>query len=362
MERSDQSFGFHTHKEPPAKTLTNGEKTVNRIFYGLGKVGKAIESQSPRAWNERIIKVINEKIIPKLTPEQLAAVAKHHKGIETGAQIAGFGISAAELYATFLLAGLGVQQIDRLKRISTYKKILRQNYATDWYRGLSQAYTGAVKDNPAGYPALAGTLLFLVDRIRNAVYQPSNTSAESTGAHHVPTRVFGPFLKHGGPRHAESVLFEQFRQARQAKELYEQKIYHRRPTPQEDFDAKVQAEFNDWKATRFYGLHDLVNLGNVRDQRAREVFLRLQGIQQHGEGSRRIIDYIPIKGRAPSGIDAMSGTPMDTVVEVDLDKEALQLLQKEKDFANMHQPQSFIRQGDHYQRTAKSRTRSRRNS
>ncbi len=332
---------------------------AKKVLYGIGR---AIESQSPRAWNERIINVINEKIIPKLTPEQLVAVAKHHKGIESGAKVAGFVISSAELYATFLLAGIGVRQIDRLKRISKYEKILNQNYATDWYRGLFKAYAGAVKDDPIGFSALAGTLVFFVDRIQHVVHQPQKPSVESDGAVHEPTRVFGPFLKHGGPRHTESVLFEQFREARYAKEKYEQKLYHRRPVSQEELDAKVRAEFEEWKATRFYGLSDLVHLGNVRDRRAHQVFLKLQGVEQNGEGSRRIIDYIPIDGRSSGDFDATSGMPMAQAIELDLDKEALQLLQKEKRFPTMHQPQSFVYQGREYQRAAKSRTRTRRNS
>jgi hypothetical protein len=82
------------------------EPLIKKVWYG---VGKAVESQMPRAWNERIIKTINEKIIPKLTPEQLAWVAKNHKVIEGTATGLSVGIWTGELIVLEVVAYKAIQ-------------------------------------------------------------------------------------------------------------------------------------------------------------------------------------------------------------------------------------------------------------
>lgn len=67
---------------------------VDRVLYG---VGKFVENQLPTTHANRIIGVINRYIIPKLKPEQVKWVAQHKNAIETGALVAGVGITTAEV-------------------------------------------------------------------------------------------------------------------------------------------------------------------------------------------------------------------------------------------------------------------------
>lgn len=108
---------------------------AKKVLYGIGR---AIESQSPRAWNERIINVINEKIIPKLTPEQLVEVAKHKKLIEGTAVALGVGISTAELVVVSVTVQKAIQWVINRRRyaeaIRRYERIResRRQFPTEW--------------------------------------------------------------------------------------------------------------------------------------------------------------------------------------------------------------------------------------
>ncbi len=96
---------------------------IKRVFYG---VGKAIESQSPRAWNERIIKTINEKVIPKLTPEQRAWLAAHPKlvrSIEFASVGMGVAISTTEMFLAMVTIQSFIRRIQKMREIRAYNRL-----------------------------------------------------------------------------------------------------------------------------------------------------------------------------------------------------------------------------------------------
>jgi hypothetical protein len=106
----------------PAQTGTK-EPLIKQVFVG---VGKAIESQSPRAWNERIIKAINEKIIPKLTPEQRTWLAHHPKlvrTVEIAATGVGIAISTTEMFLATLALQSFVRKIQEIQKKRAYQRL-----------------------------------------------------------------------------------------------------------------------------------------------------------------------------------------------------------------------------------------------
>ena len=90
------------------------ESLVKRVFYGAWDgTKKIIESQSPEAWGNRIIRVIDTKILPKLSPEQQQWAQKHQEFIRDAAMYAGVGITTAEIVGA---VALGAKAIEPAKR------------------------------------------------------------------------------------------------------------------------------------------------------------------------------------------------------------------------------------------------------
>lgn len=106
-----------------AKPVSNGQQLLREVWYG---VGKAVESQTPAAWNERIIRTINTKIIPKLTPDQLRTVARYKKPIETAATVAGIGITTAEMIAAVVAFRWGVGKLRSFHESAVLKRGLKK--------------------------------------------------------------------------------------------------------------------------------------------------------------------------------------------------------------------------------------------
>ncbi len=69
---------------------------AKRVWYG---VGKAVESQSPKAWEARILRVIDEKIVPKLSSENQQWMAEIRPKVEKFAKVAGVAIPVVEVVA-----------------------------------------------------------------------------------------------------------------------------------------------------------------------------------------------------------------------------------------------------------------------
>lgn len=103
----------------------NTEPVVKRVLVGAWDGTKrAVESQMPAAWNERIINVINDKVIPRLTPGQVAFVSEHQEGLERGIKAASVGITVVEIYLAAVAlkhATRGVKEVLRRRRMSQYE-------------------------------------------------------------------------------------------------------------------------------------------------------------------------------------------------------------------------------------------------
>jgi hypothetical protein len=69
---------------------------AKRVWYG---VGKAVESQSPKAWEARILRVIDKQIIPKLSPENQKWAQEVRPKVEKFAKVAGVAIPVVEVVA-----------------------------------------------------------------------------------------------------------------------------------------------------------------------------------------------------------------------------------------------------------------------
>ena len=101
MERTQP---HHIQEPVPGK-----EPLAKRVWYGVSKFA---ESQSPEAWGGRIIKIIDTKIIPKLSIEQQFWAREHQEEIETAANAVGAGITTAEIVGA---VALGAKVIDVAK-------------------------------------------------------------------------------------------------------------------------------------------------------------------------------------------------------------------------------------------------------
>ena len=84
---------------------------------------KIIESQSPEAWGNRIIRVIDTKIVPKLSSEQRQWAAQHQEGIRDAAMYAGVGITTAEIVGGVVALEKLIHLRERLFGFSSPKTI-----------------------------------------------------------------------------------------------------------------------------------------------------------------------------------------------------------------------------------------------
>jgi len=290
------------------KDVMQNNSLTQRVLYGAWdvtkKAGTIIESQSPRAWNERIIKVINEKIIPKLTPEQLALVAKHHRGIETAAHIGGIITSTAELYVIFALAGLGKKNIDRMRMNYSYKKKLDGAIHSGlWFQDLKQKFMGISGHRPEQFGALAGTLVFLGNALIgekkardfqkskvivhfDAVSEKKKIARKSEKLK--PGRI-GMLSAVGNPKQAEMSLRILYRQAHREKAAYEAALRGKHIPDDATVNAEADVLFAGWQATLFHGVEGLLNAAGVRNSRARRAFRNIQGLQTQDVGSLSFI-------------------------------------------------------------------------
>lgn len=123
MERVEQMPKPIVKKEAPTYP-TLGE-SVKQVFYG---VGKAVEWHMPHKWNERIIRAINTKIIPKLTPEQRKKVWQYKKLIEGTVTGVSIGISTLEFMVAATVAERGVRKIYALVEKVRLNRALKKKY------------------------------------------------------------------------------------------------------------------------------------------------------------------------------------------------------------------------------------------
>lgn len=224
----------------PVLTENPAADTVLWGIYDAGKaVGKVIESQSAPAWNERIIRTINEKVIPKLTPDQLAFVAKHHKAIETGAKVAGISIATSERVVIF---GLSIYAQSRFQQ-HRYEKSMDKTLQTPWFAEIKKSLEAQGNKRPEDFVALAGTLWWLVMGLKKNT-QNADILAGKVNTHET-----------------QRALLDAVKGAYRERKKYEGKLYWWRPyVPPAEVDEQARHMYTLWRRTNYLGREGLATI------------------------------------------------------------------------------------------------------
>ncbi len=101
---------------------------AKRVWYG---VGKAVESQSPKAWEARILRVIDKQIIPKLSPENQKWAQEVRPKVEKFAKVAGVAIPVVEVVAVVgstVVIGKKVKEGIRIHKNKVFEKKFKKRY------------------------------------------------------------------------------------------------------------------------------------------------------------------------------------------------------------------------------------------
>lgn len=100
MERTIDVAGVVGRKEQPLVKEIKSEPLVKRMLYGAWDgTKKVVESQSPEAWSKRIMQVVDETVVPKLSLETQERYRKLRPKIADAAVFVGVGITTAEIVA-----------------------------------------------------------------------------------------------------------------------------------------------------------------------------------------------------------------------------------------------------------------------
>ncbi len=101
---------------------------AKQVWYG---VGKAIESQSPKAWEQRILRVIDKQIIPKLSPENQKWAQEVRPKVEKFAKVAGVAIPIIEVVAVVgstVVVGKKIKEGIRIHKNKVFEKKFKKRY------------------------------------------------------------------------------------------------------------------------------------------------------------------------------------------------------------------------------------------
>lgn len=101
---------------------------AKRVWYG---VGKAVESQSPKAWEARILRVIDKQIIPKLSPENQKWAQEVRPKVEKFAKVAGVAIPVVEVVAVVgstVVVGKKIKEGIRIHKNKVFEKKFKKRY------------------------------------------------------------------------------------------------------------------------------------------------------------------------------------------------------------------------------------------
>lgn len=109
--------------ETIAPISRGNEPFIKKVWYGIGKVEKVLESQSPDAWQKRIMKLVDEKIVPGLSAEHQETAAKIRPMIESVATGLGIGITTAEIVGVVVAADKALRLL-RPERVASVSKII----------------------------------------------------------------------------------------------------------------------------------------------------------------------------------------------------------------------------------------------
>lgn len=300
---------------------TLGE-SAKQMFYG---VGKAIEWHAPHKWNERIIHGINT-VLPKLSPELQQSIMKHHKGIETGAKIAGITISTAELYATFFLMSV-------MKNRWGYMKAFHKDLRQPWFQELKQSFQHNVHGSREAYAAMAGTLWWILGDVHRA-------TKDSTMVH---PRSYGPLLRANGPKQAEHIMQSVFEDAFIRKETFEKRLLLSKAAPETELRMRARTAYLDWKKTGYQGLWGVLGSAGISDKKTLGSYARMMGIRGSKLGHIVTIDQqLHVDDR---------GQPYVSGVDIDLDKVAIRALRQKQLLPHLRTPPNLTQLKPHQEFT-----------
>lgn len=94
-------------EQGPKTAVVHKDNAVKTVWYGMGK---AVEQLGPAAWEQRVQKVIEEKIIPNASPEWQAKLVKHKEMI---AKTSGWIITGAEVGLVAAVTYKGVKLLKK---------------------------------------------------------------------------------------------------------------------------------------------------------------------------------------------------------------------------------------------------------
>ena len=104
---------------------------AKRVWYG---VGKAVESQSPKAWEQRILRVIDKQIIPKLSPENQKWAQEVRPKVEKFAKVAGVAIPVVEVVVVVgstVVVGKKIKEGIRIHKNKVFEKKFKKRYGSN---------------------------------------------------------------------------------------------------------------------------------------------------------------------------------------------------------------------------------------
>jgi hypothetical protein len=264
MPNSLESLSRTPQPKPP-------EPVAKTVLYGVWDVTKkAVESQSPRAWDERIIHKI-KKIFPTLSPEWQQFIVRHHKGIEQGAMIAGVTISTAEFYIPLVIADI----ISRKRFLARREKVLQTVFTkNEWWKTIKDRYDSSFASNAAGFMVLFGTLNTMIHHMDEEQTPPKKYFIwKKRPSTHIVRDLAKPNDTHEALKTLRDVFVQSY--VEQAhRDHPNQKI------PFEQVRQQAYDSFKQWKALQFCGLEGLVQFANVQNKDARIVYRRLQGVRR----------------------------------------------------------------------------------
>lgn len=316
MERAEQLSRPVQKKEIPTYP-TLGE-SARQVLYG---VGKAVEWHMPHKWNERLIRGIN-KVLPKLSPEMQQAIMKHHKAIETGAKVAGILISSAELYAAYMLVGIGRLRIENGKILRKFYALREQTIATDsWYKKLHETYMKNFPNDTEGFLVLAGTMMTIMSwmtahkqlRVKGKTGIEAITFPNPGGRLKIHARDNNQLAQS-----IHTMLVEAFT----ARDNWERYMLGKRKVDAVSQQVRAHAVADGYARIKYPGLDRLADMAGVHDIGMLRRFWKLMGVRDMMQ--RGPVRYIPHTGG--NALVDEHGNPIVQLTKIDLDKDSIRAL------------------------------------
>ncbi len=186
MERTGEVAGVSRGKEP----------LIKRVWYGVGKFA---DSQKPEAWGNRIMRVIDTKIVPRLTPDQQKWAQSHQESIRDAAMYAGVGITTAEIVGSVVALEKLAHVRERLSGSSVAARV-------PVARALGERIPGVTVDvlDPVG--ALVKSMDHMpkgfMDYLRTIVRAGEHSGLDTFGQFGLAATLLTAILNKGNPEYA----------------------------------------------------------------------------------------------------------------------------------------------------------------